>query len=174
MFADQDNLGFLVTRIEKSYYQASGKPFLWAINRVWQDGLSLGFVHRVTIAKNQGRIVSWAPQLEVLKNDSVGCFVTHCGWNSTMEAVANSRRLVCYPVAGDQFVNCKYIVDVWKIGVRMSGFGEKEVEDELRRVMEDQEMGERLKKLRDRAMGNETRLCSERNFTLFKDEMIKV
>lgn len=65
--------------------EASGRPFLWALNRVWQDGLPLGFVHRVTIAKNQGRIVSWAPQLEVLRNDSVGCFVTHCGWNSTME-----------------------------------------------------------------------------------------
>lgn len=55
--------------------------------------------------------------------------------------------------------------------MRMSGFGEKEVEDGLRKVMEDQDMGERLKKLRDRAMGNEARLCLERNFTLFKDEI---
>ncbi|XP_010511127.1 PREDICTED: UDP-glycosyltransferase 82A1-like [Camelina sativa] len=151
--------------------EASGRPFLWALNRVWQEGLPPGFVHRVTIAKNQGRIVSWSPQLEVLSNDSVGCFVTHCGWNSTMEAVVSSRRLLCYPVAGDQFVNCKYIVDVWKIGMRISGFGEKEVEDGLRKVMEDQDMGERLKKLRDKAMGNEARLCSERNFILFKDEI---
>ncbi|VVA98775.1 unnamed protein product [Arabis nemorensis] len=149
--------------------EASGRPFLWTLNRVWQEGLPPGFVHRVTIAKNQGKIVSWAPQVEVLNNDSVSCYVTHCGWNSIMEAVASSRRLVCYPVAGDQFVNCKYVVDVWKIGVRMSGFGEKEVEDGLRKVMEDKEMGERLKKLRDRAMGSEARLCLERNFTLFKD-----
>ncbi|KAG7626175.1 UDP-glycosyltransferase 82A1 [Arabidopsis thaliana] len=151
--------------------EASGRPFLWALNRVWQEGLPPGFVHRVTITKNQGRIVSWAPQLEVLRNDSVGCYVTHCGWNSTMEAVASSRRLLCYPVAGDQFVNCKYIVDVWKIGVRLSGFGEKEVEDGLRKVMEDQDMGERLRKLRDRAMGNEARLSSEMNFTFFKNEL---
>ncbi|ESQ47646.1 hypothetical protein EUTSA_v10020711mg [Eutrema salsugineum] len=149
--------------------EASGRPFLWALNRVWQEGLPQGFVHRVTIVKNQGRIVPWSPQIEVLKNDSVGCYVTHCGWNSTMEAVASCRRLVCYPVAGDQFVNCKYIVDVWKIGVRMSGFGEKEVEDGLRKVMEDKEMGERLKKLKDRAMGNyEARLCLD---SLFKDEI---
>ncbi|CAH2053038.1 unnamed protein product [Thlaspi arvense] len=151
--------------------EASGRPFLWALNRVWQEGLSPGFVHRVTIAKNQGRIVPWAPQIEVLKNDSVGCYVTHCGWNSTMEAVASSRRLVCYPVAGDQFVNCTYIVDVWKIGVRMSGFGEKEVEHVLRKVMKDKEMGERLKKLKDRAMGDEARLCLDTNFTIFKDEI---
>lgn len=78
---------------------------------------------------------------------------------------------MCYPVAGDQFLNCKYIVDVWKFGVRMSGFGEKEVEDGLRKVMEDQEMGDRLNKLRDRAMGNEARLCLERNFTFFKNEI---
>lgn len=80
---------------------------------------------------------------------------------------------MCYPVAGDQFLNCKYIVDVWKIGVRMSGFEEKEVEDGLRKVMEDHEMGERLKKLRDKAMGNEARLCLEINFTLFKDGIRK-
>lgn len=85
--------------------------------------------------------------------------------------MASSKRLLCYPVAGDQFVNCKYIVDVWKIGVRLSGFGEKEVEDGLRKVMEDQDMGERLKKFRDRAMGNEARLSSEMNFTLFKNEI---
>ncbi|CAA7030223.1 unnamed protein product [Microthlaspi erraticum] len=152
--------------------EASGRPFLWALNRVWQEGLPPGFVDRVTIAKNQGRIVPWAPQIEVLKNDSVGCYVTHCGWNSTIEAVVSSRRLVCYPVAGDQFVNCKYIVDVWKIGVRLSGFGEEEVEEGLRKVMEDQEMGERLKKLRDRTLGNEARLCLDRNFTFFKDGII--
>ncbi|KAG2306580.1 hypothetical protein Bca52824_026328 [Brassica carinata] len=146
--------------------EASGRPFIWALNRVWQEGLPPGFVHRV---KNQGRIVPWAPQVEVLKNDSVGCYVTHCGWNSTMEAVASCRRLVCYPVAGDQFVNCRYIVDVWKIGVRISGFEEKEVEDGLRKVMEDEEMGERLKKLRDKAMGNESRVCLDNSFTIFKD-----
>ncbi|CAD5323817.1 unnamed protein product [Arabidopsis thaliana] len=106
--------------------EASGRPFLWALNRVWQEGLP---------------------------------------------PVASSRRLLCYPVAGDQFVNCKYIVDVWKIGVRLSGFGEKEVEDGLRKVMEDQDMGERLRKLRDRAMGNEARLSSEMNFTFLKNEL---
>ncbi|KAF3578229.1 hypothetical protein DY000_02032546 [Brassica cretica] len=148
--------------------EASGRPFIWALNRVWQEGLPPGFVHRV---KNQGRIVPWAPQIEVLKNDSVGCYLTHCGWNSTMEAVASCRRLVCYPVAGDQFVNSRYIVDVWKIGVRISGFGEKEVEDGLRKVMEDEEMGERLKKLRDKAMGNEARLCLDNTFTIFKDDI---
>lgn len=62
--------------------EASGRPFIWALNRVWQEGLPPGFVNRV---KNQGRIVPWAPQIEVLKSDSVGCYVTHCGWNSTME-----------------------------------------------------------------------------------------
>lgn len=68
-------------------------------------------------------------------------------------------------------MNCKYIVDVWKIGVRMSGFGEREVGDGLRKVMEDEEIGERLKKLRDKAMGNEARLYSDKMFTLFKDEI---
>ncbi|XP_031377966.1 UDP-glycosyltransferase 74F2-like [Punica granatum] len=63
----------------------------------------------------------WAPELEILQNEEVGCFMTHCGWSSTMDAIQCKKRLVCFPVAGDQFVNCKYIVEVSKIEVRIRG-----------------------------------------------------
>ncbi|XP_010532515.1 PREDICTED: UDP-glycosyltransferase 82A1 [Tarenaya hassleriana] len=142
--------------------ESSGKPFLWALKPAWQESLPKGFMKRVTTrVKNQGKIVNWAPQREILKNDIVGCYLTHCGWNSTMEAVECSRKMLCYPVAGDQFVNCGYIVDVWRVGDRVLGFGEKEVEEGVTRVMEDDEMGERLKKLREKVMG----MASESDFS---------
>jgi hypothetical protein len=35
--------------------------------------------------------VKWSPQEEVLAHPSTACYMTHCGWNSTMEAVAETR-----------------------------------------------------------------------------------
>lgn len=104
---------------------------------------------------DQGKVVSWAPQLQVLKHKAVGLYLTHCGWNSTMEAIQCQKPLLCYPVAGDQFVNCKYIVKVWKFGVKISGFGEKDVEEGLKKVTDDGEMKERLMRLHLRTMGEE-------------------
>ncbi|KAF9679441.1 hypothetical protein SADUNF_Sadunf06G0015400 [Salix dunnii] len=129
-----------------------GLPFLWVVGPTWKDGLPSGYIERVS---KQGTVVSWAPQHEVLQHEAVTCYLTHCGWNSTMEAIRSQKRLLCYPVAGDQFVNCAYITEKWKIGVRISGLGQKEMEHGLRRVMDDKKMNDRLKRLRERTMGEE-------------------
>ncbi|OWM81567.1 UDP-glycosyltransferase 82A1 [Punica granatum] len=162
----EDNMRSLALSLE-----ASGRPFIWALSPTWRDGLPNGYIERVA---NRGKVVPWAPQLEILQNDAVGCFVTHCGWNSTMEAIQCKKRLVCYPVAGDQFVNCKYIVEVWKIGVRIDGFEEKEIEECLREAMEDKEMGRRVRELCERTMGEEARLRLVKSLRGFTDDLHKI
>ncbi|KAK9285269.1 hypothetical protein L1049_024459 [Liquidambar formosana] len=151
--------------------ESSGQPFLWVLGPAWREGLPAGYVERVS---KQGQMVSWAPQMEVLQHKAVGCYLTHCGWNSTMEAIQCQKRLLCYPVAGDQFVNCAYIVEVWKIGVKMNGFERKDVEEGVRRVMEDNEMNNKLMRLNEKTMGDAASSRVMANLTDFIDDLKKL
>ena len=70
------------------------------------------------IAEN-GLVLNWCLQLEVLAHKAIGCFVTHCGWNSTLEALSLGVPMIVMPQWMDQTTNAKYIMDVWKVGVRI-------------------------------------------------------
>lgn len=149
-----------------------GLNFIWVLGLAWREGLPKGFLERVT-KSSKGKVVSWAPQMKVLRHEAVGCFFTHCGWNSTMEAIECRKKLLCWPVAGDQFVNCAYIVKIWKIGVRINGFGQKDVEEGLKRVMieEKGELNIRLMKLHKRTMEEDARSRIMENLTAFVDDL---
>ncbi|PRQ22250.1 putative UDP-glucuronosyl/UDP-glucosyltransferase [Rosa chinensis] len=58
------------------------------------------------------------PKGFVLAHEAVGCFITHCGWNSTLEALGLGVPILAMPQWTDQGTNAKYIVDVWKIGLK--------------------------------------------------------
>ena len=55
----------------------------------------------------------------VLRHRAVGCFLTHCGWNSTCEGLAAGVPMVCWPVFADQLTICKYACEVWGVGRRL-------------------------------------------------------
>ncbi|KAF4359223.1 hypothetical protein F8388_005332 [Cannabis sativa] len=63
-----------------------------------------------------GFVVPWCDQMRVLCHSSIGGFWTHCGWNSTMEAIYGGVPMLTFPIGGDQFHNSKQIVEDWKIG----------------------------------------------------------
>ncbi|GKE89000.1 UDP-glycosyltransferase 75C1-like protein [Tanacetum coccineum] len=65
-----------------------------------------------------GLIVGWCAQLEVLKHPAIGCFVTHCGWNSTLESLVAGVAIVGCPQFSDQTTNAKMVEEVWGNGVR--------------------------------------------------------
>ncbi|KAH7423225.1 hypothetical protein KP509_12G045000 [Ceratopteris richardii] len=97
----------------------SGRPFLWVLRplsftRTLADMLPEGFIEST---RDRGLIIPWAPQLEVLAHPAVGGFLTHCGWNSTLEALSMGVPLVPFPILSDQPTNCTFVCDVWKIGV---------------------------------------------------------
>ncbi|XP_047083602.1 UDP-glucosyltransferase UGT13248-like [Lolium rigidum] len=94
---------------------SSGKAFLWVVRASETSKIPDGFADRIG---ERGLIVPWAAQLEVLAHAAVGCFVTHCGWNSTTEALCAGVPMVAVPQWSDQPTNAKYIQDVWRVGVR--------------------------------------------------------
>ncbi|CAL5073292.1 unnamed protein product [Urochloa decumbens] len=129
----------------------SGKPFLWVVRATETAKLPEGFADKAKATR--GLIVSWCPQLEVLSHPSVGCFMTHCGWNSTVEALSAGVPMVAMPDWSDQTTNAKYIQDVWRVGVRVRPDAggvvrSEEVERRVREVME----GEMREEFRAKAL----------------------
>ncbi|CAN1307592.1 Gallate 1-beta-glucosyltransferase 84A23 [Linum perenne] len=128
----------------------SGLPFLWVVrpNReeeesdiVLPDGLGVN-----------GKVVRWAPQREVLAHEAVGCFVTHCGWNSTLEVVAAGKPVVACPIFADQVTNAKFLVDVYEVGVRMSRHEKTRLKrDEVTRLLVEATVGPKAEELRRNA-----------------------
>lgn len=68
---------------------------------------------------DMGLVVPWCDQLRVLCHSSVGGFWSHCGWNSTQEAVYAGLPVLTCPIFWDQIPNGKQIVEDWKIGYRV-------------------------------------------------------
>ncbi|XP_031119333.1 UDP-glycosyltransferase 74F2-like isoform X4 [Ipomoea triloba] len=124
--------------------RSSNRPFLWVVRSEEANKLPKNFLEEIE-EETRGLVVSWCPQLQVLAHRAVGCFLTHCGWNSTLEAISLGVPMVAIPQWSDQATNSKLVMDKWKIGVRAKA-GEngvvkrEEIEECIRRVMEEEEM----------------------------------
>nr|XP_017224056.1 PREDICTED: putative UDP-glucose glucosyltransferase [Daucus carota subsp. sativus] len=99
----------------------SGVSFLWVLRPPHPNFdpviLPETFLEKIG---ERGKIVQWCAQKEVLQHPSVAYFVTHCGWNSTLEAITSGVPVVAFPAWGDQVTNAKYLVEVLHLGVRLS------------------------------------------------------
>ncbi|KAH0668926.1 hypothetical protein KY289_023419 [Solanum tuberosum] len=93
----------------------SNMNFLWVVRNTEECKLPKGFIEST---KGKGLIVSWCNQLETLANQAIGCFVTHCGWNSTLEGLSLGVPMVAMPQFSDQMTDAKFIDEIWEIGVR--------------------------------------------------------
>lgn len=96
--------------------------FLWVVKPTEERNLPISFIEE-TLEK--GLVVSWCSQLEVLAHDAVGCFVSHCGWNSSIEALSFGVPVVAVPQFLDQVTNAYYLEQVWGVGIKTKVADEK-------------------------------------------------
>lgn len=133
--------------------EASQQRFLWVIRpdelktATILDVLPEGFQTRT---QGRSRIVSWAPQLSVLGHPAVGAFLTHCGWNSTIESLNMGVPMIGFPQWADQNTNLKCILD-WKIGTALGKCSRGRVEEAVREMMAGEEGREARKTARELA-----------------------
>ncbi|CAJ2664928.1 unnamed protein product [Trifolium pratense] len=78
--------------------------------------LPSGFLERT---RGKGLVIpSWAPQIHILSHNSVGGFLTHCGWNSTLESVVHGVPLITWPLFAEQNMNAVLLSEGIKVGLR--------------------------------------------------------
>ncbi|KAG7592614.1 UDP-glucuronosyl/UDP-glucosyltransferase [Arabidopsis thaliana x Arabidopsis arenosa] len=129
---------------------ASGKAFLWVIrpNLVAGEAMVVLPPEFLTETIDRRMLVSWCPQEKVLSHPVIGGFLTHCGWNSTLESLSGGVPMICWPCFSEQPTNCKFCCDEWGVGIEIGrDVMREEVETVVRELMD----GEKGKKLREKA-----------------------
>ncbi|KAL4369092.1 hypothetical protein GQ457_05G004330 [Hibiscus cannabinus] len=122
--------------------------FLWVVRETEKPKLPDNYVQETS---NKGLVVTWCPQLEVLSHESIGCFLTHCGFNSVLEALSLGVPMLAMPQWTDQATNAKYIEDVWRVGIKVrhdkKGIVKREtIEHGIKELL--MEVGEKGKEIR--------------------------
>jgi len=138
--------------------EASGQAFVWAIRRSQAEpnheaaevSLPEGFEDRI---RERGLIIwGWAPQLLILSHPSVGAFLSHCGWNSTLESVTLGVPMITWPMFAEQPFNSKLLAEYLGIGIQIClDVSSVPDEEEVRRAVTMLLAEEEGKKMRMRA-----------------------
>lgn len=148
---------------------ASGHRFLWVLRSPSSSFLSIGdsdvsellpqgFQSRTN---DRGMVVpSWAPQIPILSHLSTRGFLSHCGWNSTLESISLGIPMIAWPVFAEQKINKILLVDQFKVAIEAKmdrdGFVRREeVERAVRELMDEgggMAVRERARELKEKAM----------------------
>ncbi|XP_077222915.1 UDP-glycosyltransferase 92A1-like [Tasmannia lanceolata] len=139
--------------------EASGKPFIWAIRApigfdekedFRSEWLPQGFECRMGERKQGILVRKWAPQLGILSHKSTGAFLSHCGWNSTVESLTRGVPMIGWPISGEQFYNSKMLEEEVGVCVEIARGNSEEIREDhvvkvIEMVMGETEKGEEMR-----------------------------
>ncbi|KAK9266396.1 hypothetical protein L1049_025253 [Liquidambar formosana] len=96
--------------------ELSQVSFIWVVRFHGGDKISVdealpeGFLKRIG---EKGIVVEgWAPQAKILAHSSIGGFVSHCGWSSTLEGVMYGVPIIAMPMHLDQPLNARLVGEI--------------------------------------------------------------
>ncbi|XP_072964182.1 scopoletin glucosyltransferase-like [Typha angustifolia] len=144
--------------------EKSNVPFIWVIRECENDDwVPENYMDRIG---ERGFVLrGWAPQILILNHESVGGFVTHCGWNSSLEAISVGVPMATWPLFGDQFLNERLLVEVLRVGIPIGSkqyalapedrpmVGAGKVEMAIRRLMSEEEEEAKERRRRAKELG---------------------
>ncbi|KAL1543126.1 beta-D-glucosyl crocetin beta-1,6-glucosyltransferase [Salvia divinorum] len=146
--------------------------FIWVVRFPQGERVSLdemlpeGFLDRVG---ERGRIVQgWAPQDGILAHPSIGAFVSHCGWNSTLESIHFGVPVISMPFKLDQPLNARLMVEagvaVEVVRDGSGNFSSQEFANAIKKVIVEktgQEMREKAAELSVKMKNEDDRVMNE-------------
>ncbi|KAB2073917.1 hypothetical protein ES319_A07G117700v1, partial [Gossypium barbadense] len=112
--------------------------FIWAVrfqggyNTALLEGFSKRFEERGLMVQR------WVPQAKILSHSSIGGFVSHCGWNSTLEGIINGVPIIAMPIKNDQPFNSKVVTELLKklgVGIKVPRENGKLKSEEIARII---------------------------------------
>ncbi|CAH9136883.1 unnamed protein product [Cuscuta epithymum] len=125
---DEEQVKEIATALERN-----GQRFLWAFRSAEDDGgqgrrlLPDGFLERT---EKVGKVVNgWVPQVAILAHPAVGGFISHCGWNSTLESLWFGKPIGTWPIGAEQEANAFLLVKEIGAGVEIKLAAKKVVSD---------------------------------------------
>jgi hypothetical protein len=122
-----------------------GHRFLWSLRKPssqegkiespsdylnFQEILPEGFLDRTL---KIGKVIGWAPQVDILAHPAVGGFASHCGWNSILESVRFGVPVATWPLYAEQQFNAfQMVIDLGlaveiKVDYRRDFLGDNEI-----------------------------------------------
>ncbi|XP_058096860.1 7-deoxyloganetin glucosyltransferase-like [Magnolia sinica] len=125
----------------------SNHSFLWVIrpDLVVGDAAMLP-QEFLSVTQERGRLAGWCPQEQVLSHPSIGGFLTHCGWNSTIESISAGVPVICWPFFAEQQTNCRFSCTEWGIGMEIDNDVRRDGVEGLVRELMDGEKGQKMRK----------------------------
>nr|XP_043608728.1 UDP-glycosyltransferase 89A2-like [Erigeron canadensis] len=92
--------------------EESGVHYVWVVKQELGDPVVSG--------SGRGMVINgWAPQVSILGHQAVAGFLSHCGWNSVLEAIVGGVKILAWPMEADQYVNARLLVDDHGAAVRV-------------------------------------------------------
>ncbi|XP_002525851.2 7-deoxyloganetin glucosyltransferase [Ricinus communis] len=129
---------------------SSKKPFLWIIRPDLVIGENAMLpAEFVSETKDRGMLASWGPQEQILKHPAVGGFLSHMGWNSTLDSMSGGVPMVCWPFFAEQQTNCRFACTEWGVGMEIDNNVKR---DEVKKLVEVLMDGKKGKEMKSKAM----------------------